>query len=197
MRPPGRNLPPHQAAMLAGRSVSATRGEPVELDEDGLPLQTRIRSQAESTALNVVAILRETWEDFRNADRYFKVKAGILGAWAVLSLAGVWVACPGAPVLLGPSTALGARLIMGEEPEHPAYVLSNESDRAWEDVVVVVNHSFRAAISHVEPRAFVTITPKQLMGDNGKLAPFNLKATDIELHTKKGSVLLLKDGLRQ
>jgi hypothetical protein len=49
----------------------------------------------------------------------------------------------------------------------------------------------------VEPRAFVTITPKQLMGDNGKLAPFNLKATDIELHTKKGSVLLLKDGLRQ
>ena len=84
--------------------------------------------------------------------------------------------------------------MMGEEPEHPAYVLSNESDRAWEDVVVVVNHSFRAAISHVEPRAFVTITPKQLMGDNGKLAPFNLRATDIELHTRKGSVLLLQDS---
>ena len=183
--------------MLAGRTVSATRGEPVELDEDGLPLQTRIRSGAESTALNVVAILRETWEDFRNADRYFKFKAGILAAWAVLSLTGVFVACPGAPPILGPSTTLGARLIMGEEPEHPAYVLSNESDRAWEDVVVVVNHTFRAAISHVEPRAFVTITPKQLMGDNGKLAPFNIKATDIELHTKKGSVLLLKDGLRQ
>jgi len=181
--------------MLAGRSVSATRGEPVELDEDGLPLQTRIRSEAASTALNVVAILRETLEDFRNADRYFKVKAAILGAWAVLSLAGVFVACPGAPTLMGPSTSLGARLIMGEEPEHPAYVLSNESDRAWEDVVVVVNQSYRAAISHVEPRAFVTITPKQLIGDNGKLAPFNLKATDIELHTRKGSVLLLKDGL--
>jgi len=180
--------------MLAGRTVSATRGEPVELDEDGLPLQTRIRSGAASTALNVVAILRETLEDFRNADRFFKVKAAILGAWAVLSLAGVFVACPGAPTLMGPSTALGARLIMGEEPEHPAYVLSNESDRAWEDVVVVVNQSYRAAISHVEPRAFVTITPKQLMGDNGKLAPFNLKATDIELHTRKGSVLLLKDG---
>ena len=181
--------------MLAGRTVSASRDEPVELDEDGLPLQTRIRSQAESTALNVVAILREVVEDFRNADRHFKVKAAILGAWAVLSLAGIFVACPGGtPTLLGPSTSLGARLIMGEEPEHPAYVLSNESDRAWEDVVVVVNHDFRAAISHVEPRAFVTITPKQLMGDNGKLAPFNLKATDIELHTRKGSVLLLKDG---
>ena len=71
--------------MLAGRSVTATRGEPLPLDEDGLPLQTRLRSGAESTALNVVAILRETWEDFRNADRYFKFKAGILAAWAVLS----------------------------------------------------------------------------------------------------------------
>ena len=174
--------------------MNAARSEPLPLDEDGLPIQTRIRSEAESTALNVVAILRETLEDFRNADRYFKVKAAILGAWAVLSLAGVFVSCPAAPTLGGPSTSLGARLIMGEETEHPAYVLSNESDRAWEDVFVVVNHSYRAAISHVEPKAFVTITPKQLMGDNGRLAPFNLKATDIELHTRKGSVLLLKDG---
>ncbi len=177
--------------------MSASRNEPVPLDEDGLPLQTRLRAGAESTALNVVAILRETWEDFRNADRYFRFKAAILGAWAVLSLTGVFVACPGAPSILGPSTSLGARLIMGEEPEHPAYVLSNESDRAWEDVVVVVNHTYRAAISHVEPRAFVTVTPKQLMGDNGKLAPFNLKATDIELHTRKGSVLLLREGQLQ
>ncbi|MGZ6029925.1 MAG: hypothetical protein ACXWK5_10935 [Myxococcaceae bacterium] len=190
-------MPPHQAALLAGRTVSATRSEPLPLDEDGLPLQSRIRTEAESTALNVAAILRETWEDFRNADRYFKFKAAILAAWAVLSLAGVFVACPGAPTLVGPSSSLGARLILGEQSEHPAYVLSNESDRAWEEVVVVVNHTYRAAISHVEPRAFVTITPKQLMGDNGKLAPFNLKATEIELHTRKGSVLLLKDGQPQ
>jgi len=187
-------LPPHQAALLAGRTVSATRSDPLPLDEDGLPIQTRIRSQAESTALNVVAILRETWEDFRNADRYFKYKLAILVAWAVLSLTGVFVACPAAPTLMGPTSSLGARLVMGEETEHPAYVLSNESDRAWEDVVVVVNHTYRAAISHVEPRAFVTITPKQLMGDNGKLAPFNLKATDLELHTRKGSVVLLEAG---
>ena len=86
--------------------MSATRSDPLPLDEDGLPIQTRIRSHAESTALNVVAILRETWEDFRNADRYFKVKAAILGAWAVLSLAGVFVACPAAPNLGGPSTSL-------------------------------------------------------------------------------------------
>lgn len=174
--------------------MSAARSEPLPLDEDGLPLQTRLRSEAESTALNVVSILRETWEDFRNADRYFKYKAAILVGWALLSLAGIAVACPGTPTLVGPSTSLGARLIMGEETEHPAYVLTNESDRAWEDVVVVVNHTYRAAISHVEPRAFVTITPKQLMGDNGRLAPFNLKATDIELHTRKGSALLLKQG---
>jgi hypothetical protein len=193
MRPPGRNLPPHRAAYLAGRAMSAARSDPLPLDEDGLPLQTRLRSGAENTALNVFAILRETWEDFRNADRYFKYKAFILLGWAVLSLAGVVVACPGAPTLVRPAS-LGARLVLGEETEHPAYVLSNESDRAWEDVVVVVNHTYRAAISHVEPKAFVTITPKQLMGDNGKLAPSGLKATDLELHTRKGSLVLLENG---
>jgi hypothetical protein len=193
MPPPGRKLPPHQAAYLAGRAMSAARSDPLPLDEDGLPLQSRLRSGAENTALNVVSILRETWEDFRNADRYFKYKAAILAGWAVLSLLGVTVSCPGTPTVKH-SAELGARLIMGEEPEHPAYVLSNESDRAWEDVMVVVNHAYRAAISHVEPKAFVTITPKQLMGDNGKLAPFNLKATDIELHTRKGNVLLLEKG---
>jgi hypothetical protein len=193
MRPPGRNLPPHRAAYLAGRAMSAARSDPLPLDEDGLPLQTRLRSGAENTALNVFAILRETWEDFRNADRYFKYKAFILLGWAVLSVAGVVVACPGAPTLTGP-TSLGARLVLGEETEHPAYVLSNESDRAWEDVMVVVNHTYRAAISHVEPKAFVTITPKQLMGDNGRLAPSDLKATDLELHTRKGSLILLENG---
>ena len=102
-------MPPHQAALLAGRTVSATRSEPLPLDEDGIPIQTRIGTEAESTALNVVSILRETWEDFRNADRYFKFKAAILAAaWAVLSLAGVFVACPGAPTLVGPSRSLGA-----------------------------------------------------------------------------------------
>ena len=75
--------------------MSAARGDPLPLDEDGLPLQTRLRDGAENTALNVVAILREVWEDFRNADRYFKYKAAILAAWAVLSLVGVGVACPG------------------------------------------------------------------------------------------------------
>jgi len=173
--------------------MSAARSDPLPLDEDGLPLQTRLRSGAASTALNVFAILRETWEDFRNADRYFKYKAFILLGWAVLSLAGAVVACPGAPTLMH-STSLGARLVLGEETEHPAYVLSNESDRAWEDVVVVVNHAYRAAISQVEPKAFVTITPKQLMGDNGKLAPSDLKATDLELQTRKGSLVLLENG---
>jgi hypothetical protein len=194
MRPPGRNLPPHQAAYLAGRTVSAARSDPLPLDEDGLPLQSRLRDGAESTALNVVAILRETWEDFRNADRYFKYKAAILAAWAVLGLVGIGVACPGTPAVTRNTSSLGARLVVGEEMEHPAYVLSNESDRAWEEVVVVVNHTYRAAISHVEPKAFVTITPKQLMGDNGVLAPFNLRATDLELYTKKGKVVLLEQG---
>lgn len=181
-----------RTAYLHGRVLTAARSGAVPLDEDGEPLQTRLRSGATSTALNVAAILRETWEDFRNADRYFKYKAIILAAWAVLGLFGIGVACPPPSVHRDPS--LGARLVVGDESERPALVLHNESDAAWQDVLIVVNGRFRAAISHVEPHAFVTVTPKQLMGDNGKLAPSDLRASDVELRTNKGSAVLLEHG---
>jgi hypothetical protein len=179
-------------AYLHGRVLTASRSGTVPVDEDGEPLPARLRSGATSTALNVAAILRETWEDFRNADRYFKYKAVILASWAVLSLIGVGVACPGPSVHR--DTSLGARLVLGEQTEHPALVLHNESDAAWQDVLIVVNGRYRAAVSHVEPHAFVTVTPKQLMGDNGKLAPSDLRASDVELRTRRGSAVLLEHG---
>jgi hypothetical protein len=179
-------------AYLHGRVLTAARSGTVQLDADGEPLPSRLRAGAESTALNVAAILRETWEDFRNSDRYFKYKAVILVAWAILSLTGIGVACPAPSVHR--DTTLGARLVVGAETEHPALVLHNESDAAWQDVLIIVNGRYRAAVSHVEPHAFVTVTPKQLMGDNGKLAPSDLQATDVELRTRKGSAQLLEHG---
>ena len=97
--------------------------------------------------------------------------------------------------LRGPADeSLGARLVVGDESERPALVLHNESDIAWQEVLIIVNGRFRAAISHVEPHAFVTVTPKQLLGDNGKVAPSDLRATDVELRTNKSSVVLLEHG---
>ncbi len=181
-----------RTAYLHGRVLTAARSGTVPVDADGEPLPTRLRSGATSTALNVAAILRETWEDFRNADRYFKYKAIILAAWAVLSLFGIGVACPAPSVHRDAS--LGARLVVGSESDRPALVLHNESETAWQDVLIVVNGRFRAAVSHVEPHAFITVTPRQLMGDNGKLAPSDLQTTDVELRTHKGSAVLLEHG---
>jgi len=192
MTDPSPTLKARRDAYLHGRVLSAARSGSVTLDAEGEPLPSRLRSGAASTALNVRAILRETWEDFRNSDRYFKYKALILAAWTLLTVFGVAVACPGPSVHRDPS--LGARLVVGEEGEHPALVLNNESDLAWQEVIIVVNGRYRAAISHVEPHAFVTITPKQLMGDNGKLAPSDVRFTDVELRTRKGSAVLLQKG---
>jgi hypothetical protein len=192
MSNPSPSVRARRDAYLNGRVLTAARSGTVPLDADGEPLPARLRSGATSTALNVVAILRETWEDFRNADRYFKYKAVILASWAVLSLVGVGVACPGPSV--HHDTSLGARLVLGEATEHPALVLHNESDVAWQDVLIVVNGRYRAAVSHVEPHAFITVTPRQLMGDNGKLAPSDLRASDVELRTRKGTALLLQNG---
>jgi hypothetical protein len=48
-------------AYLHGRVLTAARSGSVPVDEDGIPLPSRLRAGATSTALNVVAILRETW----------------------------------------------------------------------------------------------------------------------------------------
>lgn len=192
MTDPSPSIKARREAYLHGRVVTAARSDSIALDADGVPLPARLRSGAASTALNVRAILRETWEDFRNSDRYFKYKAVILAAWTLLSVLGIAVACPGPSVHRDPG--LGARLVVGDEGEHPALVLHNESDLAWQEVMIVVNGRYRAAISHVEPHAFVTVTPKQLMGDNGKLAPSDVRFTEVELRTRRGSAVLLEKG---
>ena len=192
MPDPSKSDQARRTAYLHGRVLTAARSGTVPLDADGEPLPSRLREGATSTALNVFAILRETWEDFRNADRYFKYKAIILAAWGVLGLFGIGVACPAPSVHRDAS--LGARLVVGAQSERPALVLHNESDAAWQDVLIVVNGRYRAAVSHVEPHAFITVTPKQLMGDNGKLAPSDLQATDVELRTSKANAVLLEHG---
>ena len=48
-------------------------------------------------------------EDFRNSDRYFKYKAGVLAGWLFLTVSSFGVACPGQ----GPSNDIDAHLIPG------------------------------------------------------------------------------------
>ncbi len=89
----------------------------------------------------LLGALRDAVEGFRRQDRYFKMRAGIVGAWAVLTLVALWTACPSS----GPTNPLGAdvrvlrdSLVGGEQ-----ILVRNESDEIWTEVKLTLDDGWR------------------------------------------------------
>ncbi len=173
---------------------TALRPEPVRAPVPQGPVSARLKEGAADTALNVVGILRDLWDDFRSSDRFFKFKALIVGAWVALSAAGIVVACPGG---FEPSNSIGARLVTSQVLDTPVFMIVNESDEVWEDVIVEVNGTWRAAVARVPPtppQNNLTLDPKRLLGEGGNPAPANLSVTDLHVRTSEGRAKLMEQG---
>jgi hypothetical protein len=179
------------------KAITATRARPPP-PEAPQKLTERLKAEASNAALNAVSIAKDVVEDFRRSDRYFKYKAGILASWVVLTLLTLVASCPHRSEL-DAKNRLGARLgPPSTDPDHPAITIYNEGDDPWEDVTVIVNRHFRAAVGHVQGHGNdIIITPKQLTGDDNQPVPSNLKATDVEIRTSDGKARLMKDGQEQ
>ncbi len=99
--------------------------------------------------------LRELAADFRRSDRFFKMRLGIVGAWAVLSMATLWGAC----ATFGPTNALGADVqvnrnsIMGVQ-----LLVRNESTRIWEDVVLTLDDGWKYTHKTMRPHDLVVLS---------------------------------------
>jgi hypothetical protein len=169
--------------------MTAARKVPSDLQTG--PLAPRLKSEAENAALNLVARAKEAWSDFRKADRYAKHKVMIIGLWTFLSAATIIIAFPRS---IGASNRLGAKLVVTTVLDHPVYMVSNDGAKTWTDVVIVVNKRYRAAASEVQPGQNVTVGPKQLIGENGVLAPATLPLEEFELRTSQGHTLLVEGG---
>lgn len=170
---------------------AARRGRALE-PRNG-PLGTRLKSEAENTALNFIAQAKEGLESFRRSDRFFKYKAGIVAAWFLVSV----VTLLWAPRSSSGDNRLGASLVLTTVLDHPVYMVKNDSSRTWREVVVVVNRTYRAAVSEVEAGHNLTLGPKQLLGENGSIAPTNLELQDFEIRTAQGSARLMEAGRLQ
>ncbi|MGA9524430.1 MAG: hypothetical protein WBV82_23445 [Myxococcaceae bacterium] len=176
------------------KAVSAARQAPLPKEAPQGPLSARLKEGASESALNVAGLLRDLWDDFRNSDRYFKYKALVLGTWLLLSSAGVFVACPGST---GPENTIGARLTLVKVVDDEVITLFNESGDDWEEVMVVVNKRYGAAVprvSHAAPENTFTVDRRKLLGDQGQPAPADLRITDIEVRTSDGRATLMADG---
>jgi hypothetical protein len=174
----------------AARVMSAARkGKISELPSGRWGI--RLKSEAENTALNLLARAKEGIEAFKHSDQFFKYKAAIVAAWFVVSVVTLLWAPPHSS---GADNRLGASLVVTTVLDHPVYMVKNEGSRTWREVMVVVNRTYRAAASEVQPGQNLTVGPKQLLGENGSVAPLNLELHDFELRTAQGNTWLMEAG---
>lgn len=170
------------------RVMSAARAAPLDAKAEG-PLGKRVASEASNVFLNALSILKEMAADFRQRDRFFKYKAGIVAGWVALSVASLAIACPGRSLETGD---MDARLVLSDKLDRPSLTIWNESDEPWRDLTLIVNGQYRAAVAEVKPGEFVTITPKQLLGGNGATAPSDLHFDSLQMRSPSENADLTK-----
>ncbi|RKH58166.1 hypothetical protein, partial [Corallococcus llansteffanensis] len=172
------------------RAVSAARTEPLEKQKVEGPLGKRVASEASNVVLNTFSVLKEQVAGFRQSDRFFKYKAGIVAGWVVLSIASFAIACPGRSLETGD---MDARLVLSDKLDRPSVTIWNESQDVWRDVTIIVNEQYRAAVAEVQPGNFVTITPKQLLGAGGVTAPADLRFQSLKMRSPDDNADLTQD----
>jgi len=195
-RPPASGAPTRASNPGTMKVITASRARPPP-PKSSQRWQDRLKTETINLALNAWSILKEAYQDFRRSDRYFKYKAMIIAGWVAISGVTIIASCPQHSEL-DARNRLGARLgPKPTDPARPAVTIFNDSDKPWKDVRIVVNEKYQAAVPQVEPHDAVTVTPKQLLGPKGMVAPADLQAYDVELRTDDGKAHLMKGGETQ
>ncbi|BDG07757.1 hypothetical protein [Anaeromyxobacter paludicola] len=139
--------------------------------------------------------LRALADDFRRADRFFKLRAGVVAAWALVSVATVFGACPSA----GPSNGLGAEVsilkadpVPGEQAPGEGQIVGsakimirNESDDIWTDVVLKLDGAWRYEQATIRPRDYVVLLVSQFRQD-GVPPPPDHRPRTLEVRCRQG-----------
>ncbi|GEJ57284.1 hypothetical protein [Anaeromyxobacter diazotrophicus] len=126
-------------------------------------MATRTEPPAQDGRLSAAAEVLGGWraraadlaDGFRRSDRFFKMRAGIVAAWAVLSLLTLWGSCatPGQHNALGADVQVNRDSIMGTQ-----LLVRNDSDRNWEDVVLTLDDGWRYAQPTLRPQDLVVLS---------------------------------------
>jgi hypothetical protein len=126
---------------------------------------------------------------YRKSTRYFRMRAAIVGTWAILSVLTVWVACPPSSES---TNALGAkvRLLSRNEPGMligTQVLVENESGRMWRDVVLTLEGGWRYERKTVRPQDKLVVAVTQFRKD-AAAAPADLEPKVITIECAEGRV---------
>jgi hypothetical protein len=125
----------------------------------------------------------ELADGFRRSDRFFKMRVGIVAAWAVISLATLWGACatPGAHNALGADVQVDGDSIMGTQ-----ILVRNESEHIWEDVVLTLDDGWRYTQRTMRSQDLVVLSVSSFRkGDESP--PRDLRPRALTIACRQGS----------
>ncbi len=157
-------------------------------------MSQRLASEASNVFLNTLSVLKEKVQDFRESDRFFKTKAGIIGGWALMSLLSIVIACPGQGI---ETAEFGARVtVLPNEyvpTAAPSLTVQNTDDEPWQNVIFLVNGKYQAIVPKIDSQSTFTLTPKNLLSTAGPM-PSDERFITAEMRTDDGKAELVREG---
>ena len=183
MAQPPRNAPaPPRSAPTPPSKASQPRGAPPP-PRSGPPPTRSLQLDPGALAARARAQVGQWLESFRRADRFFKMRAAIIGSWVLISAVTLWAACPSS----GPSNSLGAEvqvlrdsLVGGQQ-----LLVRNESTDMWTEVVLTLDGGWRYQHKTVRPHDQLVLS----MGNfsrQGQTAPRDLKPRRLTIECEQG-----------
>jgi len=139
-----------------------------------------------AAALRVKDLARDLASDvaqgYRRSTRHFKLRVAVVGAWAVLSLVTLWLACPSS----GPSNTLGAEVQVSEELLGTQVLVWNSSGRMWTDVTLTLDGSWQWQTPTLREGQRLVIATSRFSKD-GAAAPGDLKPRSLRISCAQGA----------
>lgn len=139
------------------------------------------RAAAERVRLLARDVAQELAGGLRSSSRTVRLRAAVIGSWALLSVATLWAACPSS----GPLNALGAEVRVSEEVIGTQILVSNTSRGMWTDVVITLDGAWSHRIRTVREGQRLVLAASRFERD-GAPAPADLKPASLTLECAQG-----------
>ncbi|HEU4382262.1 MAG TPA: hypothetical protein VFR85_02065 [Anaeromyxobacteraceae bacterium] len=193
-KPPARSAAPpsHRAPSHSPGAPSTARGAPPAsqsappASRSAAPARSasfRLGAAASSALDRVRELARSLAESYRRSDKFFKMRAGIVASWALISVVTLWAACPAS----GPENSLGAdvRVLRDSLVGGQQLLVRNESADNWTEVVFTLDDGWRRDQKTVRPHDQLVFSMSDFRRD-GQPAPRDFKPKRLVVECEEG-----------
>lgn len=156
--------------------------EPVR--PDPLAAAHRVKDLARDLAQELAA-------GYRRSTRYVRMRAAVVGAWAVLSLGAIWVSCPGSAASnpLDAEAQLLSGSIMGTQ-----LLVKNGSETHWTEVAFTLDGGWRSERKTVRAGDKLVLSLAQFRRPDGAAPPPDLRPRALTIACEEGRAALPLSG---